>query len=206
MGNTSFSPDTTDDEFVSQAAQAAIAASDFRDAAETAAASAEAALASTQAALADYLPLAGGTMTGDIVLAGDPDAALKAATKQYVDAQVASTSDVYDVAVFFPGTMEDGFQTVLLLVAGRGFTLPAGLTGSAAYAMTAPDAETVLPIEKNGSQVGTVTFPAGTNEGTFAFSTETSWANDDTLEIVGPEYADAYLADFSINLQGTAAA
>lgn len=31
------------------------------------------------------LDLAGGTMTGDIVLAGDPDAALKAATKQYVD-------------------------------------------------------------------------------------------------------------------------
>lgn len=32
------------------------------------------------------LPLAGGTMTGDITLAGDPDAALKPATKQYVDA------------------------------------------------------------------------------------------------------------------------
>ena len=34
----------------------------------------------------DYLPLSGGTMTGDLVLAGDPDAALEAATKQYVDA------------------------------------------------------------------------------------------------------------------------
>jgi hypothetical protein len=32
------------------------------------------------------LLLTGGTMTGDIVLAGDPDSALKAATKQYVDA------------------------------------------------------------------------------------------------------------------------
>lgn len=32
------------------------------------------------------LPLAGGTMTGDITLAGDPDAALKPATKQYADA------------------------------------------------------------------------------------------------------------------------
>lgn len=31
------------------------------------------------------LPLAGGTLTGDLVLNGDPDAALKAATKQYVD-------------------------------------------------------------------------------------------------------------------------
>lgn len=32
------------------------------------------------------LPLAGGTMTGDIVLAGDPTAALHPATKQYTDA------------------------------------------------------------------------------------------------------------------------
>jgi hypothetical protein len=32
-----------------------------------------------------YLPLAGGTMTGPIVLAADPAAAMQAATKQYVD-------------------------------------------------------------------------------------------------------------------------
>lgn len=36
-----------------------------------------------------YLPLTGGTMTGDLVLADDPDADLKAATKQYVDAAAA---------------------------------------------------------------------------------------------------------------------
>ncbi len=35
-----------------------------------------------------YLKEAGGTMTGDLVLDADPDAALKAATKQYVDARV----------------------------------------------------------------------------------------------------------------------
>jgi hypothetical protein len=34
-----------------------------------------------------FLPLAGGTMIGDIVLAHDPPAALNPATKQYVDAQ-----------------------------------------------------------------------------------------------------------------------
>lgn len=38
----------------------------------------------TQAA-ADYLALAGGTMVGSLVLAGDPSSALMAATKQYVD-------------------------------------------------------------------------------------------------------------------------
>ena len=38
-----------------------------------------------QALLDLKLALSGGTMTGDLELAGDPDAALKAATKQYVD-------------------------------------------------------------------------------------------------------------------------
>src|SRR6478736_9971119 len=36
------------------------------------------------------LPLAGGTMTGDIVLVGDPTAALHPATKQYTDAKAAA--------------------------------------------------------------------------------------------------------------------
>ena len=35
--------------------------------------------------IADKLPLGGGTLTGDLTLSGDPDANLKAATKQYVD-------------------------------------------------------------------------------------------------------------------------
>ena len=35
-----------------------------------------------------YLPLAGGTMTGTLVLAADPTSALQAATKQYVDTEI----------------------------------------------------------------------------------------------------------------------
>lgn len=42
--------------------------------------------------IATKLPLAGGTLTGDLVLSGDPDANLKAATKQYVDTQVGSAA------------------------------------------------------------------------------------------------------------------
>jgi hypothetical protein len=37
-----------------------------------------------------FLPLSGGTMTGELLLAADPTAALDSATKQYVDAGVAS--------------------------------------------------------------------------------------------------------------------
>jgi hypothetical protein len=40
---------------------------------------------------ANYLPLSGGTLTGPLVLAADPAAALQAATKQYVDALAGVT-------------------------------------------------------------------------------------------------------------------
>lgn len=46
--------------------------------------------ATTDAIANAALPKAGGTMTGDLVLAGNPDAALKAAPKQYVDGAKAS--------------------------------------------------------------------------------------------------------------------
>jgi hypothetical protein len=40
-----------------------------------------------------YLPLTGGTMTGDIVLKGDPTAALNPVTKQYFDARALNPHD-----------------------------------------------------------------------------------------------------------------
>lgn len=44
----------------------------------------------TKAELTGYLPLVGGTLTGNLTLSGDPSANLQAATKQYVDAQVGT--------------------------------------------------------------------------------------------------------------------
>jgi hypothetical protein len=41
------------------------------------------------------LPLAGGTMTGPIVLAADPTASNQASSKNYVDVQIADLNDVY---------------------------------------------------------------------------------------------------------------
>lgn len=49
-------------------------------------------IATTAFVTANSLPLAGGTLTGDLVLSGDPDANLKAATKQYVDTQVGTAA------------------------------------------------------------------------------------------------------------------
>lgn len=43
-----------------------------------------------QGAQANYLPLAGGTMTGAITLAADPTSDMEAADKHYVDTKVSS--------------------------------------------------------------------------------------------------------------------
>lgn len=51
-----------------------------------------AAQAALRAAFNSRLPLTGGTMTGSLILSGDPSSALEAATKQYVDNNVPSIS------------------------------------------------------------------------------------------------------------------
>ena len=57
------------------------------------------------ALLSHYLALTGGTMTGALTLAGDPTAALQAATKEYVDAQkalvIASTVQTISATTFY---------------------------------------------------------------------------------------------------------
>jgi len=66
-------------------------AQDAANSAAAAAASAAAAAASA-ATVNNALPLAGGTMTGPLILSGDPAQGLGAATKQYVDARVGGTA------------------------------------------------------------------------------------------------------------------
>jgi hypothetical protein len=93
-----------------------------------------------------FLPLAGGTMTGDIVLARDPDQPLEAATKQYVDAAItaALTNFVQPKAIFsFPAFGSIAFNTYT----------PATFTLVKAELMPTP------PTIVNGT---TIQLPAGT--------------------------------------------
>jgi len=52
-----------------------------------------------------YLPTAGGTMVGDLVLAGDPNANLEAATKQYVDNKFGGAQAWGGLATFNAGLL-----------------------------------------------------------------------------------------------------
>lgn len=67
------------------------------------------------------LPIAGGTMTGDLTLKGNPTADLMAATKKYVDDSVASGGDVL-AAGNNSFTGANTFQNLVTMVGGVVFT------------------------------------------------------------------------------------
>ena len=69
------------------------------------------------------LPIAGGTMTGDLTLKGNPTADLMAATKKYVDDSIASAGGGYVLAAgnnSFTGA--NTFQNLVTMVGGVVFT------------------------------------------------------------------------------------
>jgi hypothetical protein len=88
--------------------------------------------------VASYLPLAGGTLTGALVLAADPGAALGAATKQYVDNKAISAG----VGVFLP-------------LAGGTLTGPLVLPGNPAAPLQAVPKQYVdaLPVAMNVNRI-----------------------------------------------------
>lgn len=70
----------------------------------------------------------------------------------------------------------------------RAFTLPDDFAGSNARLQTAPSAETVFSIERNGVAIGTITFANSSQSGVFV-STGTgvvSIADNDYIDIVAP--------------------
>ena len=56
----------------------------------------------------DYLPLTGGTMTGNLILNGDPTNNLQAATKQYVDVLGDTVNDILDGTEALPYLPDNG--------------------------------------------------------------------------------------------------
>jgi hypothetical protein len=88
------------------------------------------------------------------------------------------------------------------VVAGRSFVLPAALAGSKLVSKLAATAECVLYLKKNGVQFGTITVAAAGTTGTFAAADETSFEEDDELEIYAPSSQDATFGNFAIVLRG----
>jgi hypothetical protein len=80
---------------------------------------------------------------------------------------------------------------------------PAGLTGSQGTAGVAATVTTTYRITKNGANVGTMVFGAGTTIATFSMTPATAFTAGDILTVVAPTVPDATLANLAWTLIGS---
>jgi hypothetical protein len=111
-------------------------------------------------------------------------------------------TEPFDVGLHLPDLNTAGALLAEIVLA-RPVDFPDGLSGSAGYARIAATAETVLDVQKNGSNIGTVTFAAASATPVFALPSATSFAAGDRLGIVNEDPADATLAGVSLTFAGT---
>jgi hypothetical protein len=90
----------------------------------------------------NFLPTAGGTMTGPITLPGSPAAPLQATTKQYVDTALASKSDL--ISGLVPaGELGTGQATASNCLLGNGTWAPCAAGGSGNLSTTPTGSQTI---------------------------------------------------------------
>jgi len=106
----------------------------------------------------------------------------------------------YDIgaSVPYPPNADD---TILTQAIVRPITLPADATGSTAVASAAPSgADAVFSIQKNGVEVGTVTFPDGSTTPAFVVASAVDFAAGDRLSLVCTT-TDNVFENFGITLR-----
>jgi hypothetical protein len=111
-------------------------------------------------------------------------------------------TEPFDLGLHLPDLTTAGALLAEIVLA-RPVDFPGAFAGSTGYARIAATAETVLDVQKNGANIGTVTFAAASATPTFALASATSFAAGDRLGIVNEDPADATLAGVSLTLAGT---
>ena len=107
----------------------------------------------------------------------------------------------YDLMVFLPGPFAAGSLMVRILF-DRDVTFPENFTGSRGRSGTNATGDTVLDVQKNGANVGTITFTNAGATATFALSGGASFVAGDYLDILNEDPADSTLADVALALKG----
>ena len=123
--------------------------------------------------LAAKLALAGGTMTGDLVLAGNPDAALKAAPKQYVDAAAGTRSASGTNSSATKGAGDTTLITQSIAAGALGTTGTVRITVKGSFSAIASTPDIDLKLKFGSTTIGTVTFASAT-AGSFFIKAEIS--------------------------------
>lgn len=108
----------------------------------------------------------------------------------------------FDLTAFYPGTPTASALVTRVPIA-RAVTFPAGLVGSIGTATAAATASAAFKVQKNGADVGAITFAAGATSATFTAADPITFAAGDLLSIIAPATADDSLTDVGFVLAGT---
>lgn len=110
----------------------------------------------------------------------------------------------YDAAIFVPGSIQRTAGDLLAqFIANRTMSLAAGNAHAYAYLNIAnPVGATsiILSIRKNGTEIGTITFAANTQIGTFNIPVATNFAEGDRYAVQVTQSNDATPSDLSVTL------
>lgn len=120
----------------------------------------------------------------------------------YVTAASPATVPIAAIAFAIGGRPLEGEHIVGPVLVDP-LTMLEDLPASQAYCDTTPTADaTFLILDKDGAQVGSITFAAGQHTGTFVFNDELDLVAGDKLDLEAPTPRDDTLADVSITLRG----
>ena len=112
---------------------------------------------------------------------------------------VGAGQSSYDIAHFFVGKPTSS-QVIYAFKASQPFTFDVNLQLSKGMAVVAATAITTFLLKKNGTQFGTMAFPAASIIPAFVCAIPPAFAIDDILTIVAPASADATLSDIGFTL------
>jgi len=104
--------------------------------------------------------------------------------------------------MFLPGVYSAGALMAQILF-DRAVSFPVDFAGSAGYSGVTATASTALDVQKNGVNIGTITFDNLGNTATFSLAGGASFVAGDRISILNENPADATLADISLTLRGT---
>lgn len=124
-----------------------------------------------------------------------------------LDARLEAIETAVGTPLFIVGGFVSGVpgnaSLLFVVLPSVAVTFAAAFAGSRAKSGVAATAATTLSIKKNGIQVGTISFAAGSAVGVFAAAAVTTLTNADELTIENQATADATLADIRFVLHGT---
>lgn len=113
----------------------------------------------------------------------------------------------YDAAIFVPGSIQRAPNELLFQgIANRAMRLHSGDLGAYAYLEIGTEADIILSIEKNGSEIGTITFVAGGADsdggqrGEFNIPADVDFAESDRYALRVTQSDDAEPHDLSVTL------